>query len=421
MISTMYPLLIKFKDKTINWLKNPIAFGTFLVIALPPLGVLWFVLVGLYTIINRLFKNKRFPLNSSSYFYVALIISSTVALITIWHLSPYVYIPVPVLLFSYYGIYLNIFEDVQKKNQSFHFFGVSLVLGGLYLFFFSQYCNLINAWGLKIPYPLDYLTGRALLGTPPTQRLYGSAFNPNFASYLLLLSIGIALAYFIKAFKTKSWKAALLSLIIIVIYWTGILDTGSRSAVITMLVLIEIALLKIQWKVALVTTALVVIKFQALLQLIPRKGIIDLSYSNRIIIWKNALKIFWSHPIFGVSPAGFSIFYLKLTKKYVPHAHDIFLAFFSEYGLLGGGMFLVFSLVMAIYFFKMVLHPSIRSLSYSNAFLLTLPIILFTGLLDHPLYSPQVALPTVILLAFFHRYVKVHHIPLRARRNVSKD
>jgi hypothetical protein len=89
--------------------------------------------------------------------------------------------------------------------------------------------------------------------------------------------------------------------------------------------------------------------------------------------------------------------------------------------LLGGGMFLAFSLVMAIYFFKMVLHPSIRSLSYSNAFLLTLPIILFTGLLDHPLYSPQVALPTVILLAFFHRYVKVHHIPLRARQNVSKD
>jgi len=417
----MYPLINKFKDKTINWLKNPIAVGTFIIIALPPLGVLWFILVGLFTIIKRLFRGQRVPLNSSSYFYLALIISSTVALITLPHLSPYVYIPVPVLLLGYYGVYLNIFEDVQKKNQSFHFFGVSLVLGGLYLFFFDQFCNYLNDWGLKIPYPLDNLTGRALLGIPPTARLYGSAYNPNFASYLLLLAIGIALAYFIKAFKTKSWSAGLLSLIIIIIYWTGILDTGSRSAVITMFVLTEIALLKINWKVALVTTALVLIKFKTLLQFVPRKGIIDLSYTNRLFIWKNALKIFWSHPIFGVTPAGFNIFYMQLTKKYVPHAHDIFLAFFSEYGLLGGGMFLAFSIVMAIYFVKMVIHPSIRSLSYSNAFLLTLPIILFTGVLDHPLYSPQVALPTVILLAFFHRYVKVHHIPLRPTKDGKLD
>lgn len=417
MTSTMNSLSNKIKEQTIDWLKNPIAFGTFLVIALPPVGVVYFVLLGLYTVVKRLIKKQRFPLNSSSFFYFALIICSTMALLTVRHLSPYVYIPVPLLLLSYYGVYLTIFEEVQKKNQSFHFFGVSLVLGGLYLFIFSLFCNLLNAYGLKIPYPFDYLTGRALLGIPPTARLYGSAFNPNFASYLLLLAIGIALAYLIKAFKTKSWRPAILSLIIIVIYWTGILDTGSRSAVITMFILTEIALLKIQWKVALVTTALVLIKLQALLQLVPRKGIIDLSYSNRLVIWKNAIKIFWSHPIFGVSPAGFNVYYVKLTKKYVPHAHDIFLAFFSEYGLLGGGMFLVFSIIMAIYFVKMVIHPSIRSLSYSNAFLLTLPIILFTGLLDHPLYSPQIALPTVILLAFFHRYVKVHHIPLRTKKN----
>ncbi len=404
-------LFIDFSNQIKAGTKNLLFISILLLIILPPIGVLWFVLLGWYTLIRRLVHRKRFPLNVSTFFYLGISLSATVALLTVTHLSALFYIPIPVLLLGYYGIYLFIFEEVDNVSEWFSSYKLAMILGGLYIFLFSE----IVKWGkIKFSFPFDDLFGRALLGSPPTPRLYGSTFNPNFAAYFILIMIGFGLAYLLKAIKARSYGMMILFIVLVALGWTAMLDTGSRSAFIGMLILFFLALVRLSWKISSVAAILVLIRLHWFVQLIPRKGMIDLSYSNRIIIWKNSLKIFRTHPIFGVSPAGFSVFYKHMTHKYVPHSHDIFIAFLSEYGIVGEFVFLIFVGVFGSYYLKMILAKTTRGQFTSTVFMLTLPIILITGLLDHPLFSPQVALPTVILLAFFHRYVTSaeNHPPL---------
>jgi hypothetical protein len=45
-----------------------------------------------------------------------------------------------------------------------------------------------------------------------------------------------------------------------------------------------------------------------------------------------------------------------------------------------------------------------------ESFILSLPILFFTGLLDHPLSSPQTALVVIPFLAFWDKYTESLHI-----------
>lgn len=394
-------LIVKIK----TWIKNPLAIGILFLMILPPIGVVLFMLLGWFTIFKRLIQRKRFPLNIFTFFYLCLISASTVALITIPNLSAYVYIPVPLLLLGYYGVYLYIFDEInQPFKQWFHSFAASIIVGGLYIYFFSL---IINKDHLKFKGPYDYLLGRHLLGTIPTPRLYGSTFNPNLAAYLLLMVIGFSLAYLLRALKERAYVFILLLIAVIVFMILALIQTGSRSAFIAMLVLIELFILRVNWKIGVILPFIPLVRLHWFIHLIPRHGLIDLSYTNRIIIWKTSLQIFKMHPIFGVSPAGFSVFYEAINNKYVPHSHDIFLAFLSEYGIVGEAVFLVLMATIFTYLIRILLNKPYKGVFFTGSFVLTLPIIIFTGILDHPLFSPQVALPTVILLAFFHRYAKL--------------
>jgi O-antigen ligase len=390
-------------NKTKLWMKNPLAIAILIVIIFPPLGVVWFMCVGWFTLIRRLIKGTWFPKSSSTIFFLGIALCASVSLLSIQEMSSLFYIPVPILILGYYGVYLHVFDEIGEIKEAFNSYAVSLILGGLYIFLFSK---AIIWFHINFSSPFNYLMGRALLGTPATARLYGSTFNPNFAAYLILVMIGLVLAYLLKAFKNHSYKLIVLLAVILGLGGFAIYDTGSRSAFIVMFVLILLALTRLNWKAGLAVIVMVSIGINSLVRFIPRKNIIDLSYDERVIIWKNSFKIFAAHPVFGVSPSGFSVLYTQLTNKYVPHPHDIFIAFLTEYGVVGEVVFLLFSGVLTGYFLKMVLVKTYRQLFCSEAFLLTLPIIFFTGLLDHPLFSPQVALPTVILVAFFHRYAR---------------
>ena len=48
----------------------------------------------------------------------------------------------------------------------------------------------------------------------------------------------------------------------------------------------------------------------------------------------------------------------------------------------------------------------IKMIHYVEYFLLSLPIIVLTGMLDEPTFSPQIALLSIMLLSYWDQYVK---------------
>lgn len=386
-----------------QWIKQPLTMGLLLLFILPPVGVLWFMGMGWLTIFKRLRNGVGFPLNTVSIFFLGIILASTVSLMTIQDLGPYVYIPVPLLWLGYYGLYLYFFGDMShsRHHEAFQSYTMTIIVGGSYIYLFDLFLNVCH---LKIPSPFDLLTGRALLGSPDKPRLYGPTYNPNLAAYLLLMAFGFSLAYFIQMTKRKHYSNMFVMIASLIMIAIAIFETGSRSALMAMLILVELVLLKMNWKIAIAILLIPFFRIHWFINLIPRNNLIDLSYSNRLKIWGASLQIFREHPIFGVSPAGFSVFYKRIHPKYVPHSHDLFIAFLSEYGIVGESVLLLLTLVLVFYYIKMLLQKEMSAHFYTACFVLTLPIIVLTGLLDHPLFSPQVAIPTVLLISFFHHY-----------------
>lgn len=125
---------------------------------------------------------------------------------------------------------------------------------------------------------------------------------------------------------------------------------------------------------------------------------------KRLDIWKNAYIIWKSHPYFGVAPIGFGQEYAIQYNHFIAHAHNLLLGMFAEYGTLGG---LAFISLVSINFVKCIHLFFLRNQKcFFNSFLLGLPIILFTGVFDEPVFSPQIGFLTVILLGCWDRYTK---------------
>jgi O-antigen ligase len=142
-----------------------------------------------------------------------------------------------------------------------------------------------------------------------------------------------------------------------------------------------------------------------LFHLIPRVDSVIQASQTRFDIWKGSFTIWQEHSLFGVTPLGFGQEYLKHYNEFVPHAHNILIGMFAEYGTLGG---LAFLLLVSLNLVKCVhLFFSIRRKKYFlDSFLLGLPIILLTGVFDEPLFSPQIGFLTVVFLACWDQYSK---------------
>ena len=73
----------------------------------------------------------------------------------------------------------------------------------------------------------------------------------------------------------------------------------------------------------------------------PRNDTIDGSFQIREDIWRNSIEMWNQHFLFGTTPHGFTIAYDNLFNQGVPHAHNIFIGFFAEFGVIGGLAFLI--------------------------------------------------------------------------------
>jgi O-antigen ligase len=277
-----------------------------------------------------------------------------------------------------------------------------MIIGGVYLVVVG---NILKQFYVSNMF-FGLLTGTIFIGPSEDSggRLFGSAYNPNFTGLLLLITLTFLLADLLKQIQDKSqsiskWFFFLLMLIVV-----GIFQTGSRAGVATMFIMFVIFMLKSAPKVGIATITIILIAKSQILALIPRFQFISEATFVRKEIWENSFRIWKEYPYFGTTSLGFYEAYAHLGKP-VPHAHNIVLAFFSEYGTIGGLAFLLLSATIAFKFCCLCFLNAKKKILL-DFFILSMPVILLTGIFDHPLVSPQTALLITILVACWDRYTE---------------
>lgn len=383
-------------------LKKPLMLGTLLTFVLPPIGILILAIIGISYLIKKIRLKQPFPTGIVTLFFITIIINSIVSSF-IHHLNGY--IETPILLISYFGLYLYIYDHLVRQDISAYKWIV--ISGGVYIFLFDKLHHALSAIGINLGV-INYITGSALLGYPlKNNRLYGSTYNPNYAAFLLLLSLAFLLAYLLYYFRKKLYNHILFTLPILLVLMVGVYDTGSREGFITMLLMFGVFLFRLNWKVIPLIATIILLNVQNLLKFIPRHNMIDLSLQGRLKIWGYSIKLFLQNPEVGVTETGFSTSYYNLSGDNVAHAHNIFLSVFAEYGLLGGVLFVAVTAVTGFKLTQFIFQS--KKFRMNDWFVLSLPIILLTGILDDPLSSPQIMFPTLILLGVFQRYTAHIH------------
>lgn len=375
--------------------KYKLQIGMILCFVLPPVGILTLFLLSFITLYKRWRDRRKLSFSFASLFFLCLFIATVGAVIQLRDISLFVG---SLMVLGYWGLYLSVMDNGSLNN--FRDFKWIVIWGGIY--------NCFIGWVLKstsINPILGVLTGRELLGDKDHSRLFGSSYNANFTMYLLLLAIAFILAEIhnsirMKKFSLLSWKIPLL---LILSY--GVLDTGSRAGYTTMIILYFLFFWRVNKIIFFSITGLVLFQIKWLYELMPRKDLVNLSAQVRESIWTNALELWKQNFLFGTTPLGFRGQYLKVFNSDMIHAHNIFIGFFAEFGLLGGLAFLILLSTM-IYKSVTLFFCKQKKTGILDFFLFSLPIVILTGILDEPTFSPQIALFTIILLSYWDKYTK---------------
>ncbi|GGE50832.1 membrane protein [Pullulanibacillus camelliae] len=383
------------KDKINDIKAQPFALMMILLYVLPPIGVAGLAWIGFKQLYKSLSHEKNIPLNMITYFFTALFVTSLMATV---ENHAWLYSYVPFMIIGYYGVYLytNVkpFDMVQFKWI--------VICGGVYIVCIDKFMRALNDMGIDFGY-LNYLFGSALIGIKPTERLFGSAYNPNLADVLLLLSLAVLYSNLLNDLHSKAFYKLFYAVPMIGILMVGITETGSRSGFISMLILTAIFIMMYYWRSIYLIGISLIVMFNKIYDIMPRHQLIIKSIHNRLEIWTTSIKIFLAHPVVGVGPGYFKSIYETYTGKLIAHPHNLLLAFFAEYGIVGGIAFLV----LILYTIKKWLHlfKNSKTQNQSYIFYLTFPVILLTNLLDFPLCSPQVGMPVLILLSLFYQHI----------------
>ncbi|MBN6189046.1 O-antigen ligase family protein [Aneurinibacillus sp. BA2021] len=367
---------------------------------LPPLGMLWLLGVGLCHLRSGTPWRRMLCDSPLPFFFLTAFLASIGASLYAGSMNQLL---IPLLSLGYLGLYMYIKETAAAWHpQRLAFLCTA---GGLYIAAIGQLQLLIGyAYGGN--WWFGMLTGLVPLGLEEPGRLFGSAYNPNFAAFLLLLSFACLLSYLLQAFLHRQpWYVFLLYTALLAAVTLAIIQTGSRTGTAVMVCLGMLFLWKLNRTLSVWLAAgsvLLCLYTGTLAYVIPRFDSLLQSFETRQTIWKYSMDVWSKQPVFGVTPFGFPAAYAAFDPSGIAHAHNFVLAFFCEYGVIGGTSFLF---VLGWYAYKAGQTFSGKSWSIDRLalFFFVLPIIPLTGILDHPLSSPQTALLVVMLIGSWDR------------------
>ncbi|PLT32767.1 O-antigen ligase [Bacillus sp. V5-8f] len=384
--------------------KKQLELSLLLCFLLPPVGVSLLFFLGWITIRKRWKESKSSIFSVNSYFFVCFFLSTIGAA---WYMKELSFLLISCVILGYWGLYLRIVTTGIK--QVYEKFRWIVVFGGLY--------SCILGWlakSITIHPVLGYLTGTVLIGesTPKGYpRLIGIAYNPNFAVYLLLIAIAFLFSNLLEACREKRFLSFIWLLPFLMILSKGVIDTGSRAGFASLISIYALFFMRLNRHLFIFIVILALSQWKWLLKAMPRSDSVIQASDVRETIWSNSLEIWEKHSLFGVTPMGFRQEYMSHYHELMPHSHNMIIGSFTEFGMLGGIAFLCLvsiNIVKAVQLF----FWNRRSKSVLDSFLLSLPVIFLTGIFDQPLYSPQIALLTIVLLACWDKYTRRLHFTI---------
>jgi hypothetical protein len=147
-----------------------------------------------------------------------------------------------------------------------------------------------------------------------------------------------------------------------------------------------------------------------LLLLLPLAGAVILhrgglvgDLAARVVIWKQALRVFAAHPLFGAGFETYPVFTYGFTDTRYSHAHSIFLGALSELGLVGTALVAWACIVIIRKLSRLISTAPERALRAQGfGVMLGLTGLLAAGLWDYMLFlTPVVYFSILILAAIF--------------------
>ncbi|TGA96593.1 O-antigen ligase domain-containing protein [Sporolactobacillus shoreae] len=379
----------------IDFKKRPVEYGFALLFILPPLGMAVLAWYGCMEWVSIVRRRSRISKDPVSILFILIVLASVGATIRNGQVSDLLS---TAMLIAYYGVYLYLLNNPGRLRLARYLW--ITILGGAYLYFSDQFFSLVSRF-VPIPQSVAFMTGHLLMGFYRHDRLFGSAYNPNYACYLLILALSLLLVELLRSIKLRSVQKITAELLLLPILIYAIYETGSRAGFVIMALLLM--LFTFNWNKKLFTAAAILAAACApfIFNLMPRTDSAGFSMQQRLNIWENSVLILKDHPLFGTTTLGFPDAYYRLTGHMIAHAHNLFLSIFVSSGIVCG-----------LFFIGLLISGSIsliRSLKKKKGYLRTtlfffsLPTIIAYGLLDFTLSSPQVMLVVIALVSFWVR------------------
>lgn len=394
-----------FQKLKIGWSE----WGMILLFILPPAGIAVLLLSGwlhLYRIVKR---RKPFELKIETFFFLSLFLASVLASI---QFHKWTYFASPALILGYFGFYL--YTKQHGSLSSFRHWIWITIGGGLYVAVLG-FIQMTTHTAYSTGGVFSFLTGTRLFGYDQPDRLFGSAYNPNFASFLLLYALALLLVVLLHQMHGTGRRVHVLLITCIFIVSAAIIETGSRTGFACMAMLLLLFFFRFRWKIGVFLIIVFAVCSQELIQWLPRTTYLGESMDTRKIIWETSVRIWEKYPYFGVTMQGFQDMYQNFTGEYIAHPHNIFLAFFVIYGTLGGMAFLLL-LAVLLYQLTALLVSCHTHKEFFEMFLFLFPVTLLTGLFDYPMFSPQTALLAVGLLGQWGYYLRTCSFALDSKK-----
>ncbi|KZE64106.1 hypothetical protein AWM68_13450 [Fictibacillus phosphorivorans] len=382
---------------TFTFKKHYLTFSLFLSIIVPPVGIFLVLFIGWFHLHKAWKKGVKVKVTPGLFLLGCMFVSTICASIA---MNNYSYFLVSALILAYLGLYLKIANNPLKVFRSFKYV---VILGGVYFYGIYPF----QQWMMEMPV-LSYFTGATLIGTvgiDPQQytRLIGSTYNPNFSVALLLLGLSFLFADCLKSLEKGTYTKFSIQLAAVCMFSHAILLTGSKAGFVTMLILFVFFLLKWNKWISGALITLMILNIPLITNVMPRSDELFVSAEVRKEIWRNSFSLWQQHSLFGVTPIGFYDGYFSRFSEHVPHAHNMILGVFTEYGALGGIALLIILFINGYKILYLALSVKNKKI-YFDHFLLSLPVVFLTGVFDYVLYSPQVAVMMLTLLACWDQY-----------------
>lgn len=370
--------------------------GFALLYALPPVGMAWLAALGIMEWADMIKSKRSLPRDSISILFVLMTLASIGAALSNYQLM---YLLSTLMIIAYFGIYLYFLHhpDLLQLRQ----FVWMTIFGGIYLYFSDKVFRLFSNHTV-VGQGFSLMTGHLLLGFTKQNRLYGSAYNPNYACYLLILALAFLLVELLRALRQRNYRLVALAVILLPVLSFAIYDTGSRAGFIIMLLLQLLFFLRLDRRLFFAVTAAAAMLSPLVFRVMPRSENTGVSFDDRLYIWKNSIHIFTEQPLFGTTSIGFPNQYFNLTGHAISHAHNLFLAIFDSSGAVVGLFFIGVISISGYYLFQYLRKENKHRYS-ANLFLFSLPTIIAYGIMDFTLSSPQVLIIVLALVAFWTR------------------